>query len=122
MEIKDILTEKIIACSFKVHSELGPGLKEKIYQNALKIMFEKENLKYETEKTFNVYFQTKKVGMLKLDLVIDSKVVVEVKAVTGKLPDIFEYQLLSYLKASHLPVGLLINFGNKSCEVKRFSV
>ena len=52
-----------------------------------------------------------------MDLVIEDKIIVEIKAVTGNMPDVFKYQVLSYLKASSLKVGLLVNFGNKSCQV-----
>ncbi len=120
MENRDPLTEKIIACCFKVHSELGPGFNEKIYHNALILALKEASLKYETEKEFIVYFQNKKIGCLKLDLIVQDKVIVEVKALTGNIPDVFRYQLLSYLKVSNLHVGLLVNFGNKSCQVKRF--
>ena len=120
MEERDPLTGKIIACCFKVHSELGPGFIERIYHNALKLVLEDKGLKYETEKEFIVYFQDKKIGSLKLDLIVEGKVIVEVKSLTGNMPDVFKYQLLSYLKVSNLRVGLLINFGNKSCQVKRY--
>ena len=122
MEIKDRdpLTEKIIACCFKVHSELGPGFNEKIYHNALKIALKESNLEYQTEKEFIVSFQDKKIGTLKLDLIVEGKVIVEVKGLATSVPDVFKYQLLSYLKVSNLHIGLLVNFGNKSCQVKRF--
>ena len=120
MENRDPLTERIIACCYKVHSELGPGFIEKIYYAALKLAFNQEGLKYETEKRFEVFYQGKKVGTLIVDLVIENKVIFEIKAITGNIPDVFKYQVLSYLKASNLKVGLLVNFGNKSCQVKRF--
>ena len=120
MENRDPLTERIIACCYKVHSELGPGFKEKIYHAALKLAFNQEGLKYETEKRFEVCYQGKKVGILIVDLVIEDKIIFEIKAITGNIPDVFKYQVLSYLKASNLKVGLLVNFGNKSCQVKRF--
>ena len=120
MENRDPLTERIIACCYKVHSELGPGFIEKIYHAALKLAFNQEELKYETEKRFEVFYQGKKVGTLIVDLVIENKVIFEIKAITGNIPDVFKYQVLSYLKASNLKVGLLVNFGNKSCQVKRF--
>jgi len=119
---KDALTEKIIACCFKVHTELGPGFTEKIYHKALMIAFEDDALAYEAEKTFSVFFQEKKVGSFRLDLLVEGKVIVEIKAVTGNVPEVFKYQVLSYLKASGLHVGLLINFGNKSCQIKRFVI
>ena len=93
---------------------------EKIYFNALKLMFEENKLKYETEKNYEIEFKGKKLGSLRLDLVVEDKVIIEVKAVTGNIPEIFRYQILSYLKVSQLPVGLLVNFNNKSCQVKRF--
>ena len=120
MEDKDLLTEQIINCCFKVHNELGPGFKERIYHNALNLFLDKEGLKYETEKAFEVNIKGEKVGNLKLDLIIENKVVVELKAIVGYIPEVFKYQILSYLKVSKLNVGLLINFGNKSCQVKRF--
>ena len=119
---KDPLTEKIIACCFKVHNELGPGFAEKIYHKALMIAFEDAGLAYEAEKTFKVFFQDKKVGSFRLDLLVEGKVIVEIKALTGNVPEVFKYQVLSYLKASGLHVGLLINFGNKSCHIKRFVI
>ena len=114
MKRRDPLTEQIIACCYRVHSELGPGFNEKVYHNALKLAFEEEGLKYETEKRLEVYYQSKKVGNFIVDLVIEDKIIVEIKAVTGNMPDVFKYQVLSYLKASALKVGLLVNFGNKS--------
>lgn len=102
-----------------MHSKLGPGFNESIYHNALKLSLEDQGLKYQTEKSFNVSFQDKSVGKCRLDLVIDDKVIVELKALTGNIPTVFELQLLSYLKATGYKVGLLINFGNKSCQVRR---
>ncbi len=120
MEEKDSLTEKIIACCFRVHSELGPGFNEKIYHNALKLALQEEGIKYQTEKQFGVSFKDEKVGSLKLDLIVEDKIVVEIKAVIGRIPEIFKYQVISYLKVTGMHIGLLINFGNKSCQVKRF--
>ena len=119
---RDPLTERIIACAYKVHSELGPGFNENIYHDALKITLEDQRLKYQTEKGFNVLFHGKDVGRLKLDLIIEDKVIVEVKALTGNIPTVFELQVLSYLKASGYKIGLLINFGNKSCQIRRLMV
>lgn len=118
----DPLTERIIACSYKVHSNLGPGFNEKIYHNALKIALKEDGLKHETEKQFTVFYQGKQVGTLKVDLVISDNVIVEVKAITGIMPKVFEAQLLSYLKITNFKVGLLINFGNKSCQIRRLMV
>ena len=116
---RDSLTERIIACAYKVHSELGPGFNEGIYHNALKIALEDQRLKYQTEKNFNVLFRGQDIGRLRLDLIIEDKVIVEIKALTGSIPIVFELQVLSYLKASGYKIGLLINFGNKSCQIRR---
>ena len=119
---RDALTEKIIACAYKVHSTLGPGFNEGIYHNALRVALEEDGLRFQTEKSFDVSFRGKHIGRLRLDLIIEDKVIIEVKAVTGNLPAVFELQVLSYLKASGHKVGLLINFGNKSCQVRRLMV
>ena len=119
MEERDPLTEHIIGCCFKVHNGLGPGFTEKIYHNALKLSFEQEGLQYQTEKVFEVFYQNKRVGSFRVDLLIEDKVLLEIKSVAGNMPKLFEHQLISYLKASGIRIGLLINFGNKSCQVKR---
>lgn len=120
--MKDKLTERIIGCCFKVHRELGPGFNEKIYHNALKLLFDQEALQYQTEKEFKefeVLYLNKRVGSFRADLVVENEVIVEIKSLAGNIPALFEYQLLSYLKASKYHLGLLINFGNKSCQVRR---
>ena len=98
---------------------MGPGFNEKIYHTALKFALNQECLKFEAEKRFEVYYNTNKVGYLVMDLVVENEAIVEIKALAGNIPDVFKYQVLSYLKASNLKVGLLVNFGNKSCHVKR---
>ena len=113
------LTERIIGSCFKVHRELGPGFNERIYHNALKVLLDQEGLQYRTEKEFEVFCLNKRVGSFRADLVVENEVIVEIKSLAGNIPALFEYQLLSYLKASELHLGLLINFGNKSCQIKR---
>ena len=115
----DPLTERIISCCFKVHKELGPGFNERVYQNALKILLKEESLEHKDEEIFDVIFQEQKVGKLKIDLLVEDKVIVELKAVTGIMPKLFEAQLISYLKVTGLEVGLLINFGNRRCDIRR---
>jgi GxxExxY protein len=119
MEDEDQLTKRIIGCCFKVHKYLGPGLNEKVYHNALKLLFDKEGLRYESEKQFEVFFQNKKVGSFRADLVVQNEVIVEIKSLSGDLPVLFQHQLISYLKASDIRIGLLTNFGKKSCQIKR---
>lgn len=121
-QVKDVLTEKIIACAFKVHTGLGPGFRERNYHNAFMLTLTEAGLKFESEKVFELYFMGKKVGTFRCDLFIEEKVIVEIKSVTGILPVLFRNQVIAYLKASKVKTGLLINFGNKSCDIKRISV
>lgn len=121
-EERDPVTEEIIAACYRIYNELGPGFTEKIYSKALQIALEKTDLKYETEKDFFVSFDSIKVGKFRADFVIADSVIVELKSVEGKLPKIFESQVISYLKASGLQVGLLVNFGNRRCEIQRLMV
>ena len=118
----DVLTEKIIGCCFEVHRSLGPGFIEKIYAKALHHQLKSAGLQFEPEKEFSISFNDQIVGKFRCDLFIEGKVIVELKSVTGIAPKLFQVQLLSYLKASKVKTGLLINFGNTSCEVKRLSV
>lgn len=119
---KDTLTQKIIGCCYEVHNQLGPGFLEKIYVNALKIKLQQAGLNYIAEKEFNVIFEHIIIGKFRCDLFVEDKVIVELKSVTGYQPKLFQSQLISYLKASKIKTGLLINFGNTKCEVKRLSV
>ena len=121
-ESYDLLTGKIIGFCYEVHNQLGPGFLEKIYVNALKIKLHQAGLKYQGEKEFDVFFEGIIVGRFRCDLFVENEVIVELKAVTGYQPKLFQSQVISYLKASKVKTGLLINFGNKSCEVKRISV
>ena len=118
----DLLTEKIVACCFKIHRELGHGFSEKIYEMALQILFGAEKILFERQREFVVFYDNRKVGMFRCDLVVNGKVILELKSITGIMPVLFRNQLISYLRASGVKTGLLINFGNKSCDVKRVSV
>jgi GxxExxY protein len=111
------LTRKIIDACYEVHRELGPGFIEQIYHNALKVALAER--KYGSEEIFDVHFHHQLVGQHRLDLVVEATIYLELKAVEGAIPEVFKAQVISGLKASGLPVGLLINFGNEKCEVKR---
>lgn len=113
------LTYKIIGILYKVHTDLGCGFTEKIYQRAIGIELEKENLSYESEKEFEVKYEGQVVGRYRLDLVIEDKVIVELKAVE-RMPKIYQEQLISQLKASPYEVGLLVNFGRPKLKYMRF--
>ena len=116
---RDPLTAQIISACYQVHNTLGPGFVERIYLNALKIALDKLKLNYQEEKEFHVSFSGQEIGAFRADLVVESKVIIELKAIDTILPKIFESQVISYLKASGLKVGLLINFGNRRCHIRR---
>lgn len=118
----DELTGTIIGCCFEVHNTLGPGFLEKIYVNALKIKLRQKGLHFEAEKEFVVVFENTVIGKFRCDLLVENKVIVELKSVTGYQPKLFQNQLISYLRAGKIKIGLLVNFGNLSCEIKRLSV
>ena len=118
---KDELTERIIGICFRVHGELGPGFPERVYHNSMVISLKKEGINFETEREFIVKFDGLKVGAFRCDLFIEQRVILELKAVTGIMPILFRQKLIAYLKAAGVKTGLLVNFGNKSCDVKRIS-
>jgi GxxExxY protein len=111
------LTEKIIEGFYKVYNELGYGFSEKVYKKALAIELSEMGLKVDIEQPINVYYKGQLIGEYQIDLLVCDVVVVELKAVR-QLVDEFEAQLLNYLKAMPIEVGLLLNFGPKP-EIRR---
>ena len=111
------LTGKIIECAYKVHNTLGFGFLETVYQNSLLIELAKSALKAEKEKPIKVRYENQIVGDYITDIIVEEKVILELKAVK-ELHAAHEVQLVNYLKATGIEVGLLINFG-ESVEVKR---
>jgi GxxExxY protein len=120
LKYKDI-TEKIIGASFEVHQFLGNGFQEVIYQRALAWEFSQAGLAFVREIEQEIYYKElpKPIGTRRADFVVEGKVLVELKAVI-ELQDVHLAQVLNYLKAYRLEVGLLINFGSKSLTFKRF--
>jgi GxxExxY protein len=111
------LTEKIIGIFYKVYNNLGYGFLEKVYENAMMLEFRKENIPAVSQYAIKVVYQDEIVGEYFADILVDRKVIVEIKA--GKsLALENEAQLLNYLKATDIEVGLLLNFGPKP-EIKR---
>lgn len=104
---------------FKIYNELGQGFKEEIYVKALIKLLEEQNIVYEREKIFKINFKDVQVGTIKLDLVVDNKIIIEVKA-TETNNSLFEKQILSYLKSTNLLLGFLVNFGTNSLIIKRY--
>jgi GxxExxY protein len=115
---KDELTYKIIGCAMKVHSALGNGFQEVIYQRCLAIELEKQKLLFVRELEMPIYYEDVEVGTRRADFIVENKVMVELKAVI-KLEDVHLAQGLNYLQAYKIDKGLLINFGSISLEVKR---
>ncbi len=111
------LTEKIIKAAQNVHNELGFGFLEKVYHNALVLELLKMGLDITSEKPISVYYDGQVVGEYIVDIIVCDKVILEIKAVQAVNPA-HEAQLVNYLKATDIDVGLLLNFG-KSLEVKR---
>lgn len=112
------ITEKIIGCAMKVHSTLGSGYQEYIYQRALAIEFGKAELNYRMEYDIPLHYDGIKIGTRIVDFLVDNKITVELKAVS-RLESVHLAQALNYLEAHNLEIGLLINFGSKSLQFKR---
>ncbi|OHB47181.1 MAG: GxxExxY protein [Planctomycetes bacterium GWF2_40_8] len=111
------LTEKIIKCFYKVYDELGTGFLESVYERSLMIELKNIGLKAIDQKSLNVYYKDQLVGDFKTDIIVEDKVIIEIKAVS-KLSTQHEAQLINYLKATGIRVGLLVNFGEE-LEFKR---
>lgn len=112
------LTHKIIGCAMKVHSTLGNGFQEVIYQRALAIEMEKQNLNFKREMEMTIFYDGFDIGTRRVDFFVEEVVMVELKALI-KLEDVHLAQAMNYCQAYNLPIGLLINFGSKSLEFKR---
>jgi len=117
-EIKDDLTYKIIGCAMKVHSVLGNGFQEVIYQRALEIEMAKQGLGFERELEMRLFYDEIDIGSRRVDFLVEGKIMVELKALV-KLEDVHLAQGLNYLVAYKVDLGLLLNFGAQSLEVKR---
>ena len=111
------LTAEIIKRFYIVYNHLGYGFLEKVYEKSLKIELEKAGFHVERQKPINVYYEKELVGEYFADLLVDNKVILELKA-AETLCEEHEFQLINYLKATDIEVGLLLNFGKKP-EIKR---
>jgi len=116
---QDEVTRQIIGCCYDVHNALGPGFPERVYRVALGKSLCTLPLHVEEERVFRVVVEGEPVGDFRVDIVVEDQVILEIKSVIGSMPTVFAAQLLAYLRAAHMPVGLLVNFGNPSCHVKR---
>jgi GxxExxY protein len=116
--IKDDLTYTIIGCAMKVHSVLGNGFQEVIYQRALSIEMRKQGIAFERELEMPLFYDGLSIGSRRVDFLVENTVMVELKALV-KIEDVHLAQGLNYLVAYKVDLGLLLNFGAQSLEVKR---
>jgi GxxExxY protein len=112
------ITKRIIGCAMNVHSILGNGFQEVIYQRALGIEFSENSLKFQRELEMDVFYKEKQIGTRRVDFLVEEKIIVELKAII-QLEEVHLAQAINYLEAYNLEIGLLINFGAKSLEFKR---
>jgi GxxExxY protein len=114
----DEITRQIIGCAMKVHSTLGNGFQEKIYQRALELEMASAGLVFEREMEMPIYYMNQQIGERRVDFFVEDLVMVELKAII-LLEDVHLAQAINYLEAYNMEVGLLINFGSKSLTFKR---
>ena len=117
MELED-LTEEIIGCAYKVYNTLGFGFLESVYEKALAIELNQQDLSIEVQKPIQVFYHDTIVGNFRADLVINDLIIIELKSVDNIVKE-FEVQLVNYLTATFKPVGLLLNFSPKGVQVRR---
>ncbi len=112
------LSYRVMEAIFEVHNTLGPGFLESIYEEALAYELELRGIPFERQKAITVRYKGREIGTHRLDFVIDGKIVLELKA-TAALTDSFKQQTLSYLKATGLRLGILVNCGTSRVEYIR---
>jgi GxxExxY protein len=112
------LTEKIIGCAYKVYNEMGFGFLESVYEKCLLIELEKAGIRAESQKPITVHYDGQLVGNFIADILVEGEVILELKSVR-RLAEVHEVQLVNYLTATGVDVGLLINFGAIKVCVKR---
>lgn len=118
---KDPITDSVIKCVITVHRALGPGFLESIYRNSLAKEFAKQEIRFETEKEVKIYYDGEEVGKHRLDFLVCGEVVVELKTVE-QLNRAHYAQVRSYLKATKLTRGLLVNFSKDRSDFRRIEI
>mgnify|MGYP001554879537 CR=1 FL=1 len=111
-------TSKIIGCAMRVHSKLGNGFQEVIYQRALEIELRAEGLGFQREMEMPIYYRDEHIGTRRVDFFVEGEIMVELKAII-ELGEVQLAQGINYLEAYNMQTGLLINFGSKSLQFKR---
>jgi len=115
------LTERIIGAAMEVHRDLRNGLDEKLYENALCIEFADQEIIFEQQKRFNVFYKKRPIGSLIPDLIVENAVIVDTKVVET-FNDAHISQMIGYLKITDRRVGLLLNFKHASLQIKRITI
>ena len=114
------LTSKIIRCAMNVHSALGNGFQEVIYQRALEIEMQLENISFNREFEMPIFYREQRIGTRRVDFLVEGVISVELKAMV-KIEDVHFAQAINYLEAYNLEIGLLVNFGERSLNFKRLN-
>ena len=112
------LTHQVIGCAMEVHRVLGPGFQEYIYQRALVIEMKTAGIKFEEEFELSIFFKGERIGLRRVDFLIDKKVLLEIKA-RSEIENSHLAQAINYIEASNIDTGLLVNFGAASLQFKR---
>lgn len=107
------LSSDIIQCFYEVYNELGRGYLESVYQNAMMVRFREKFIPAEKEKNIDVYFHEQIVGKFRADIVVDNRIIIEIKAVKAIIEE-HEAQLLNYMRSTDIEVGLILNFGDEA--------
>jgi GxxExxY protein len=113
------LSEKVLAACFEVMNELGAGFLESVYEKALLIVLRDKGIAAKSQVPLSVMFRGEKVGEYFADILVEDKIIIELKAARAIAPE-HQAQLINYLKATGIEVGLLINFGPTKLEYRRF--
>lgn len=115
------ITQQIIGIGIKIHKQIGPGFREKYYQRAMYLEFQKVQIKFDREKKISLIYDKIILGYHIIDFVVENKIVVEIKSING-LTDVEIGQLTSYLRLTKCQIGLLLNFGKPQLEIKRIKI
>lgn len=112
------ITGDVIGSAMEVHRRLGPGFLESVYEEALAVELELKKIKFERQKSLPVFYRDKIIKKFTCDFLVDGQIIVELKAVK-EIAEIDRLQVINYLKACGIEIGLLLNFGSQSLEYKR---
>jgi GxxExxY protein len=116
--MEETISQRVIRCAFNVSNTLGAGFLEKVYENALCVEFERDGIRFQAQKSITVNYKGFEVGKYVADIVVEDKLLLEIKALST-ICNSHDAQVMNYLKATNLSVGLLLNFGRPKLGIKR---